>query len=728
MSDELERREVVTDTGVTLIFGLPEAPGATRPVLIVIASSFMSIRSLNRLPRLLDDACHVVVAELPLASPGAVPTPTTARLAEHLGLVAHEAFRGRAVVMVGFGDAALVVLQTQAPEILRKVAFEPPLRSEKLWPLRALVREKARTAREPVVQAFLTEIYGASAGELEARDHRSALEVRPVPIDVVVGERLLMPERLVESTPSLVDEAERSWLRGLANVTLRVAPGAGHAIEREAGPFAIQVLRQAVDFAAALRRAPGDLVPRIAAAAPRNARRVRSLGAEPAGFERAYLRFNPQAQVVGPLDGSGIDLLVVLDPVPEGSALDEAITALEPGGVMLVATPLGASAAAAAGRATAAGLELLPTDPLNGPLGVAIVRARKPPSVARTVVEIVPYAPFLMDIRTRLPAEGLSTDPDLEISYHGPPVRQAPGGAPRVVILQRPAAWTAARWQAVAAQALRARQVLVLEFDDHPRLISRIAAGREMIEDGWERFRIAHAIQTSTEPLVEMFRELNPEVMLVPNAVFDLPPFPAGPRSRRVFYGGVLRGEFAVAVARALEPAIRAFPDLEFEVVGDRAFFDALPTARKRYADYLAYGGYLELMASCGISLSPLEDREFIETKSDAKYLDASRSGVLTIASDVVYGRVIRSGENGLIARTLEDWPRLLAQALADPAAAERMARAAWEEVRARRMFAHQIPARRDWYRDLLARREELDRAILERSPAVAEILARGVG
>jgi hypothetical protein len=114
-----------------------------------------------------------------------------------------------------------------------------------------------------------------------------------------------------------------------------------------------------------------------------------------------------------------------------------------------------------------------------------------------------------------------------------------------------------------------------------------------------------------------------------------------------------------------------------------------------------------------------------VETKSDAKYLDAARSGVLTLASATLYEKVISHGETGLLARSLDDWPQLLAQALGDLEARRRMTRAAWNDVRTHRMFSQQIPGRRDWYRDLLARRDALNTALLERSPGVAETLAR---
>jgi len=152
--------------------------------------------------------------------------------------------------------------------------------------------------------------------------------------------------------------------------------------------------------------------------------------------------------------------------------------------------------------------------------------------------------------------------------------------------------------------------------------------------------------------------------------------------------------------------------------------FDALPTAAKVYEDYLAYEAYLERMATCAVSLSPIEPLPMRETKSDAKFLDAARAGVVTIGSPVIYGATIRHGVNGLLAAGLEDWASLLRQALADPAATRAMGRRAWEQVRAERMFAPQVPERRDWYRDLWSRREALNRSAFDRIPGLAEAVA----
>ena len=108
-----------------------------------------------------------------------------------------------------------------------------------------------------------------------------------------------------------------------------------------------------------------------------------------------------------------------------------------------------------------------------------------------------------------------------------------------------------------------------------------------------------------------------------------------------------------------------------------------------------------------------------MDTKSDAKFLDAARAGALTIGSPTVYADTIADGVNGLIAREVEDWPRLLAKALAEPAWTRELARRAWEEVRDHRMFAHQLEARKSWYWSLWSRREALNRALMDRTPGL---------
>ncbi|HKR87267.1 MAG TPA: hypothetical protein VJS38_03760, partial [Phenylobacterium sp.] len=340
-------------------------------------------------------------------------------------------------------------------------------------------------------------------------------------------------------------------------------------------------------------------------------------------------------------------------------------------------------------------------------------------------VEMAAFAQRLMDVRTRLPARGLRTDPELIVDYLIPPYAPgaAPLDAPKAMVLQRQAPMSLEAGRGQMAFAIARGWLVVIEYDDHPGLVAE-ALGRAFTPADLDRFGYAHALQTSTEPLAALFRTRNPEVRVFGNAVFQLAPFPQGRPPRRVFYGAVSRGAFGAEVARSLAPVVAEFPDAEFLVLGDRAVFDALPTANKVYEDHLTYEAYLARMAGCAVSLSPIEPLPMRETKSDAKFLDAARAGVVTIGSPVIYAGVIRHGENGLLAPALADWAPLLRQALADPAATRAMGRRAWDQVRRERMFAIQVAERRDWYRDLWSRREALNRSAFDRIPGLAEAVA----
>lgn len=471
---------------------------------------------------------------------------------------------------------------------------------------------------------------------------------------------------------------------------------------------------------------------------PALARRVRYVGAAAGAFEAALTARNPAAALCD--DQAEAMVLEDLGALAEDLAL---IKALAPGGVLAAILPPGVSGRAqfllgllaalgvtvdrlfapdpdppyfddGAGDLLAArALSDLPAEASEQGLVVVGRKAAKWPDPL--AVHVVAFAPELMDIRTRLPATTLRSDPSLRVVYQRPPLRlpPAPPEAPKVLVLQRPAERSLEVWRRSIVHATRRGWPVVIEQDDHPDLIA--AAKRQPVAElEWTRLALVHAVQTSTPQLAAVFRPLNPEVAVFPNAVFALGP-PPGPRPRRVFYGAVNRGPFAAKVARSLAPVIRRFPDVEFVVVRDQAVFDALPTNRKTLHPALPYEAYLELMAGCAVSLSPIAAAPHTDTKSDAKFLDAASRGVVTLASPNVYRSTIRHRETGLIAERPEDWPQLLMEVLGDEPFRRRLAEAAYAYVRDERMFVHQIEQRRDWYRSLWARRHELTAALAER-------------
>jgi hypothetical protein len=636
------------------------------------------------------------------------------------------------VVLAGVSIGAVLALAVRAPSLRRIVAVEPPLRTQGLWPLQQALRAQmaGRPADDPIAGLW-RELFGLSATETAGRDYLALVERLDLPVDVLLGGKPLEPQRALETFPSLVDETVRARLAASPRVRLHLARAAGHNVVSAAPRELRDVLREACARAAASTFYDvRDLDEALIEATPLTARRVLHWGPGGRAFAGAFLSWSPSAEVevlgedptAESEPSAPFDVLALGVPPPLG-LLERLAPRLAQGG-HLVARWRPAQALARPEREALAARGLVLREPVDE-AGSGVLRAQKlaaPRPALR--LEIVAMAPYLMDVRTRLPARGLRTDPGLSVAFTSPPyLPDRPAEEPKVLVLQRPGPSTLEAGRRLMAHAMARGWVVVIEYDDHPGLVAE-ALGRAVTSDHFDRFGYAHAVQTSTEPLRDFFACYVPEVQVFENSVFELAPFPAQDRPLRVFYGAITRGAFGVAVARSLAPVVARVPQAEFVVLGDREVFDALPTDRKHFEPYLPYEAYLARMAACAVSLSPLEDLPMREAKSDAKFLDAARAGVLTIASPLIYEPTIRHGQNGLIARRLEDWAPLLANALEDASARRSMARTAWEEVRDGRMFASQIPRRRDWYQSLWDRRAELDASALARIPGLAEALA----
>ena len=726
---DLQPRAVATPDGEIELWGRPEIYGRDEPLVLALGSGFSPIEDLKNLPDVLGFLADGCLMRTPGAGAPRLRRPGVDPIAKAVGHLLETVFAGRPVVLLGVSIGGVVALSVRASNLVRVVAIEPPLMTGDLWPIVGPLRDAA--ARDEPVRDMAWNLFGISATAHEPRDYSGALDDLPCPADVLLGDTPLMPQREVRRFPSLVDAAARARLAAAPNVRLHIAAGAGHNVVAQA-PKAVQdVLMESVRRAGAAGALADRAVDEpLLDATPLSARRLLVLGPRAEAFGRAFRRADPKASVEaaqGPgaaEPGARFDAVVA--DAPLGGEELAAVAARLAAGGHLIARWAQDRAGLAAALAPHGLFLRAPVDAA----GTGVVRAQKCAEGRRPApplsLHTLPYATTMMDIRTRLPARALASDPELDARYLIPPARlpDQPFDTPKVVVLQRCAELKAEWFTPILASAIRAGRLVVAEYDDHPWLISEVLGHPGTSPQQMIRFGYVHGVQTTTPPLVEAFRPYNPEVVAFPNAAFSLAPFPAGERPRRVLYGAVLRGDYGVAVARSLGPAIAQFPDTEFVVLADEAVFEALPTKAKTFHGYMSFEAYLRIMETCSISLTPIAPLPMRETKSDAKFVDAGRSGALTIASPTVYDRVIQHGENGLIAREVEDWAPLLAQALGDQALRERLARRAWEYVRDERMFADQIAVRRAWYLDLWSRREALNAALIARTPGLREALA----
>lgn len=322
------------------------------------------------------------------------------------------------------------------------------------------------------------------------------------------------------------------------------------------------------------------------------------------------------------------------------------------------------------------------------------------------------------DVRIDLPQQTLSTIPGVHTMVDSRTTDLSLGRAfnDKIFLFHRPI-MTYAQDLGSLRKLLGLGYLLVAEFDDHPVRWPTIQENNHLT------FRGMHAVQTSTDALAKLYRKLNPEVAVFPNAVVRLPDPPARAPAApvRLFFGALNRQEDWAPIMPALNRVLAAQGDrVSVSVVHDQEFFDALETPHKEFHPLCDYATYQRLLGACDISLMPLLENSFNAMKSDLKFIEAAAHGVVALASPVVYAKAIRNGRTGMIFRSAEDFETQLRELIDDDDRRLHIGAAARDYVRAERMLAYQTAKRLAWYRSLMKRRKQLTLALYRRVPELA--------
>lgn len=318
------------------------------------------------------------------------------------------------------------------------------------------------------------------------------------------------------------------------------------------------------------------------------------------------------------------------------------------------------------------------------------------------------------DVRVHEPLAALSAAPAVHVAVQerNATLSVAPQVADRVFIWQRP---ILTRPEAIGQlKAIISRgYVVVTEFDDHPLVWPRIA------ENDYLTYRGVHAVQTSTEPLADLYRQWNPTVEVFPNAVTSLPPLAPRDDGRvTLFFGALNREQDWAPLMPALNRVLAAHAGrVAVTVVHDRGFFDALETAEKTFTPTCGYADYQRLLRAADVTLMPLRDDEFTRMKSDLKFIEAAAAGAVALASPTVYAATLRDGDTGLLFASPTEFEAKLERLVSDAALRTRLRTAAHAYVGAERMLAYQTARRLAWYRGLVADRARLTEALYQRVP-----------
>ncbi|NCR70651.1 MAG: methyltransferase domain-containing protein [Microcystis aeruginosa LG13-12] len=266
-------------------------------------------------------------------------------------------------------------------------------------------------------------------------------------------------------------------------------------------------------------------------------------------------------------------------------------------------------------------------------------------------------------------------------------------------------------------QTLLAKDYLIIaEMDDDPH------RWPEHEQNQFLTYRACHGIQTTTEPLAEFFRTINPNVAVFPNQLAYLPPPREYPQNNTVklFFGALNRQADWQAILPTLNQVLADYGEqISAQVIHDREFFEALAITNKVFEPFCDYKRYQALLRTCDIALLPLNPTAFNSMKSDLKFIECAGHGVTVLASPTVYEASIQSGETGLIYDSLTEFSAQLRQLIENPSFRQQLANNAYQWVKQNRLLAQHYRQRRDWYCQM---RDELPRLTQELWQRVPEL------
>jgi SAM-dependent methyltransferase len=264
-------------------------------------------------------------------------------------------------------------------------------------------------------------------------------------------------------------------------------------------------------------------------------------------------------------------------------------------------------------------------------------------------------------------------------------------------------------------EALVARGWLVItDMDDDPNHWAQFS------ESSFRAFCGVHAVTVTTDTLARVVEQWNPEVAVLPNQVFQMQHLESSiPKSQRVriFFGALNRQQDWFAVKEGIVGAALELQDeVEWVVVYDRAFYDALPSGVvRRFYNMLPPHEYIRLLAECDVSLLPLLDTQFNRMKSDLKFIEACGVGAVPVCSSIVYGDNPALLEVGCFADSPQQWLDSIVELCRNKEELARRRNLGLTYVSSQRMHGPASSHREALYREWFLRRDELEKLRVNR-------------
>lgn len=220
----------------------------------------------------------------------------------------------------------------------------------------------------------------------------------------------------------------------------------------------------------------------------------------------------------------------------------------------------------------------------------------------------------------------------------------------------------------------------------------------------------ADAITTTTSVLKDVYKDLNPDIYILPNYQDEDDWKNIKPMSHNNdkviigWQGSSTHYDDLRLIRRPLKKILRNYPNVEIHILGAKVDFMVGVERCKLSTDWVDVEKFPTYLNSLGfdIGIIPVVDRPFNRGKSNIKWQEYSLANIPTIASNVGEYKAIKHNVTGLLAYSESEWYFYLEQLIKDANLRKSLAKEAKQTVLANYTMSHNIHLWDETYRTII--------------------------
>lgn len=251
-------------------------------------------------------------------------------------------------------------------------------------------------------------------------------------------------------------------------------------------------------------------------------------------------------------------------------------------------------------------------------------------------------------------------------------------------------------------QQLRPRRILAVADccdDPEPDRDSPLVQRRKIIKSGWSKgytpsqlvidhLQAMDLVTVNSEPMADIVKRYCRHVEVIPDLIAtslwnNTRPGTRPPQLTVGVAGGDTHGKDWNILIPVWKILADKYDWLHFVIVGEmhKALYESLPVGRRHHVGFTNILRYQSNYRWIDVGCAPLDDSKFNISKSPIKYYEYSMAFAATVASPMVYSRVVHDGVTGCLATTTGEWVNRISELVDEPRVRFRMIEKARQDV-----------------------------------------------